>query len=196
MSLKIKHLSKSFGKKTIFRDFTFSFQERGIYAAVGESGIGKTTLLRIIAGLDKSFAGSVTGGGSSNVSYCFQEHRLFPSLTALDNVLKVSFKEEKEENKALARSMLTRLGFTEDDMLLKPKELSGGMRQRVAFSRAVLKKSPILLLDEATKELDSELASRVLEIIKEESKKRLVIFVTHKENEITELDAKIINLNL
>ena len=195
MSLTIKKLSKSFDKKTIFRDFSFSFQKRVIYAVTGDSGIGKTTLLRIIAGLDKDFSGEVTGGGASNVSYCFQEHRLFPTLSALDNVLKASFKEENEENKSAVIKLLSRLGFTDEDMLLRPDALSGGMRQRVAFARAILKKSPVLLLDEATKELDSELASTILEIIKEESEARLVIFVTHKSDEIESLNAKIIRLD-
>ena len=194
MILSIENLTKSFGKKTLFRDFAYSFERFGVYAISGESGAGKTTLLRIIAGLDKDFSGTVIGGGSENVSYCFQEHRLFPSLSALDNLTKVSFKEETEENKALAKDLLKRLGFTESDILLHPKELSGGMRQRVAFARAVLKKSKILILDEATKELDSALRDTVLEIIAEEAKNRLVIFVTHKSDEIDTLGAKIITL--
>lgn len=194
MSLKIKNLNKSFDKKTIFRDFTYYFADSGIYAVKGDSGIGKTTLLRIIAGIDKRYSGTVSGGGVKHVSFCFQEHRLFPSLSAFDNVLKLSFGEDTHHNRSLARNMLTRLKFTESDMLLKPDELSGGMKQRVAFARAVLKDSPILLLDEATKELDAELADTVLEIIAEQAKKRLVIFVTHKEEEITRLGAKIIQL--
>ena len=100
-----------------------------------------------------------------------------------------------EENKELTKSLLKRLKFSESDMLLRPEELSGGMRQRVAFARAVLKKSDVLLLDEATKELDSELADTVLQIIAEEAKKRLVIFVTHKKSESEILGAKAIKLN-
>lgn len=194
MILSIKNLTKSFGKKTLFRDLTYFFEDTGIYAVTGESGTGKTTLLRIIAGLDKDFSGTVIGGGSENVSYCFQEHRLFPSLSALHNLTKVSFREENEENQALAKNLLKRLGFTEADMLLHPKELSGGMRQRVAFARAVLKKSRILILDEATKELDPGLRDTVLEIIAEEAKDRLVIFVTHKSDEIDTLCAKTVTL--
>lgn len=194
MNLNIKNVTKSFDKKTLFRDFSFSFEENGIYAVTGDSGVGKTTLLRIIAGLDNDFSGEVENGGIGKVSYCFQEHRLFPSLSAFDNVYKVSFTEEREENKSAVKELLEKLNFSERDMLLRPDELSGGMRQRVAFSRAILKKSPILLLDEATKELDSELADKVLEIISEEAKKRLVIFVTHKPDEITKLGAKIIKL--
>lgn len=194
MSLTIKKLSKSFDKKTIFRDFSYSFDKCGIYAICGDSGVGKTTLLRIIAGLDSDYSGTVRGGGAFRVSYCFQEHRLFPSLNAFDNVFKVSFSEGGKENKASVKSILGRLNFSDEDMLLKPDELSGGMRQRVAFARAVLKKSDILLLDEATKELDSELANTVLQIIAEEAKKRLVLFVTHKPEEIEKLNAKIITL--
>lgn len=195
MSLKIKHLSKSFEEKTIFRDFAYYFQNTGIYALRGESGIGKTTLLRIIAGLDKQYSGTVVGGGLKHVSFCFQEHRLFPHLSAFDNVLKLSFSEDSEHNHELTKKMLQRLNFSENDMRLKPDELSGGMRQRVAFARAVLKKSKILLLDEPTKELDASLRDTVLEIIAEEAKERLVIFVTHKPEEIEILGAKVIELN-
>ena len=195
MSLSIKNVTKSFDKKTLFRDFSFSFEKIGIYAVTGDSGVGKTTLLRIIAGLDKDYSGTVEDGGIQRVSYCFQEHRLFPALSAFDNVFKVSFDEENEENKKLALNMLLELNFTKEDMKLRPDELSGGMRQRVAFARAVLRKSEILLLDEATKELDSELAEKVLEIISREAKKRLVIFITHKHDELAKLNAKIIELN-
>ena len=194
MSLVLENLTKSFGKKTLFRDFTYFFDDVGIYAVTGESGVGKTTLLRIISGLDKDFFGNVIGGGAENVSYCFQEHRLFPSLTALKNLTDVAFSEKNEENETLAKSLLSRLNFSESDMLLHQKELSGGMRQRVAFARAVLKKSKILILDEATKELDPALRDTVLEIIAEEAKKRLVIFVTHKAEEIELLGAKTVTL--
>lgn len=195
MGLRLKNLTKSFGKKTLFRDFSYTFDDTGIYAVTGASGVGKTTLLRIISGLDKEYDGEIIGGGISNVSICFQEHRLFPHLSALENIIKVSFAEENERNILESKALLKRLNFTEEDMHLTPSELSGGMRQRVAFARSVLRKSSILILDEATKELDSALVDTVLEIITEESKKRLILLVTHKDEEIERLDAKIINLS-
>lgn len=192
MSLVIKNLTKSFGEKVLFKDFSYSFDDTGIYILKGKSGIGKTTLLRIIAGLDTDYSGEIHGGGIQNVSFCFQEHRLFPLISAFNNILKVSFKEDSETNKELTRSLLSKLSFTDSDMKLSPEKLSGGMRQRVDFARAVLKKSKILILDEATKELDSALSEKILAIIKEESKKRLIIMVTHKEDEIEKLNAKVI----
>lgn len=194
MSLVLKNITKSFDKKLLFSNFSFSFNDSGIYAITGESGIGKTTLLRMICGLDKDFSGEIIGGGFENVSFCFQEHRLFPTLSAYDNVSKIAFKEETEESKENVRLILQKLKFTEADMNLYPEELSGGMRQRVAFARAILKDSKILILDEATKELDTNLVETVLEIIREIAKKRLVIVVTHKEQEIEKLGATTINL--
>lgn len=188
--LRLENISKSFDKKTIFRDFSYNFQDHGVYALCGKSGVGKTTLLRIICGLDKDYSGNVSGGGISNTSVCFQEHRLFPNLTSLDNILSVSFKAPDDTDKKRAKDLLSRLFFTESDMMLYPHELSGGMKQRVAFARAVLRKAPILILDEATKELDKRTAFEVLQIIKEEAKRRLVIFISHKEEEITELGAE------
>ena len=85
MSLIIKNLKKNFGRKIIFDNFSYSFNDTGIYALTGESGIGKTTLLRIIACLDKDFSGSIEA--PKKVSVAFQEHRLFPNLSALDNLI-------------------------------------------------------------------------------------------------------------
>lgn len=195
MPLILKKITKSFEQKNLFSDFNYTFGENGIYAITGESGIGKTTLLRMIAGLDNDYNGEIIGGGFANTSICFQEHRLFPTLTAIDNILEVSFKEKDDKARSKAYEIMKRLRFTEDDMKLYPHELSGGMRQRVAFARAILRDSKILILDEATKELDPALADIVLEIIKEQCKRRLVIIVTHKDSEITELGAIRIHLN-
>ena len=187
MALSIKSLKKSFGEKSIFKDFSYEFSDNGIYIISGDSGSGKTTLLRIISGLDKEYSGDVSGGGFDNVSYSFQEYRLFPMLTALKN-LTVVFHEPSDDDILSARELLSMLKFTESDMALYPRELSGGMKQRVSFARAVLKKSPILILDEPTKELDSEICRIIRKIIIEESKKRLVLLVTHRAEDVEGLE--------
>ena len=192
MALVIKNLKKNFGRKIIFHDFSYSFADRGIYALTGESGIGKTTLLRIIAGLDKDSSGEISG--AENISVAFQEHRLFPTVNAIDNVVLAISERKNEADVKRAFDMLKRLGFGDADMNLYPDELSGGMKQRVSLARAFLYDSKILLLDEPTKELDEENVSRVRAIIKELSKDRLVILVSHNNEDITALGAKVIDL--
>ena len=194
MSLELINLTKTFDQKTLFRDFSYKFQNNGIYLLKGDSGIGKTTLLRIIAGLDKDYTGKVITASESKISYCFQEYRLFPSLSAINNVFKVSFEVESCENLEKTVSLLSALGFSEADMKLKPSKLSGGMKQRIAFARAFLRHSSILLLDEPTKELDEGLSKKMIELIKMTSKDRLVIMVTHKNEEWADLNAIQINL--
>lgn len=178
MSLNIKILNKTFDNKVIFKDFSYEFLNTGIYILRGDSGSGKTTLLRIIAGLDKDFTGELLGGGISNVSFAFQEYRLFPALNVLENVM-IASKNESDVELEYAKTLLFNLGFTEDEISLYPGELSGGMKQRVSLARALLKSSPILLLDEPTKELDNSLINSLYKIISEESAKRLVIISTH-----------------
>ena len=194
MPLEIKKLNKSFATKLIFDNFSYSFSEKGLYAICGESGIGKTTFLRILAGLDKNYGGSISGLESSNVSYLFQEYRLFPNLTALDNILCAIEKKATEESRTKAIELLKKLKFSEKDMDLFPSELSGGMKQRVSFARAILKNAPILLLDEPTKELDPQICAIFHSLILEEAKKRLVILVTHKLEDINALNPIVINL--
>lgn len=190
MTLRIKNLSKSYGEKHLFSDFSYDFPERGICIITGASGIGKTTLLRMITGLDTEYSGEIENGGIGKISYMFQEYRLFPTLSALKNVVAVT--NETKEDESCARDLLTRLGFTSEDLGKKPHELSGGMKQRVAFARAVIKSAPILILDEPTKELDELSVNEMTKIIRSEGEKRLVLIVTHDDiSKISENYTKI-----
>ena len=193
MSLKIKNLTKSFGKKVIFSDFSYDFGDKGVYVLRGDSGIGKTTLLRMIAGLDKNFSGEIVGGGIGNVSFAFQEYRLFPELSALDNVMIASV-DNSDADRLEAVSLLSKLGFSTEDTSLFPSELSGGMKQRVSLARALLKKAPVLLLDEPTKELDPALCERVCEMIRKCAEERTVLLVTHKDSDAELLRGEQIDL--
>ena len=195
MKLEIKNLTKYFDDKCIFDSFSYSFSETGIYALVGESGIGKTTLLRIIASLDNSYReGEIVGGGVKNVSFAFQEYRLFPELSALENIIFTISDKKSEAVCEQAKKMLFRLGFNDTDMDLLPEELSGGMKQRVSLARAFLKEAPIILLDEPTKELDEKNTMIVKQIISELAKTKLVIMVTHNPDDIVDLCATKIQL--
>ena len=191
MGLKVNLRDKRFGRKIIFKDLSLDFPDTGLYVLAGVSGRGKTTLLRMISGLDTDFSGCIIGGGAKNVSYHFQEYRLFENLSALENITELSFNNEDKEDITLATDTLKALGFTDEDIHLRPSELSGGMKIRVSFARAVLKNAPVLLLDEPTKELDREAASSVCRMINDKAKNALVILVTH-ETELTFLDNPVI----
>ena len=186
MPLELKNISKHFENKAIFKDFSYRFGERGLYAIRGESGIGKTTLLRMIAGLDNDYSGNITGGGIGQVGFAFQEYRLFPTLNALQN-LHFAFSEAKSE--AECKEMLYSLGFSEADLRLYPDQLSGGMKQRISLARAFISGYPILLLDEPTKELDEKNAKVVRRMIKKLSAEKLIILVSHNDDDIAELSA-------
>ena len=183
MSIELKNLSKAFDGKKILDSFSYEFPQKGLVVLKADSGVGKTTLLRIISGLEKADSGEIIGVTADSVSYAFQEYRLFPQLNALENVLIASFKKagEKEEKSAVA--LLERLRLSKEELTKRPSELSGGMKQRINLARALLCDRPILLLDEPFKELDEELIRILTEIIYEQAQKRLVILVTH-QNEL------------
>ena len=172
--LEIKNLTKKYTNNYIFRDFSYQFKSHGTYLITGKSGSGKTTLMRIICGLDKKYDGEITGGGVSNCSVAFQEYRLFEQLSTVENVYL-----ENEKESARAKDLLLSLGFTDDDCRKSARELSGGMKQRVSIARAIFKSSPVLCLDEPTKEIGKENVKRLAELIAKEAEKRLVIVITH-----------------
>lgn len=193
MSLEIKNLTKRFGKKTIISELSYRFSDKGLYILRGKSGIGKTTLLRIIAGLDKDYSGEVIDGGVERISFAFQEYRLFPQLSALENVM-IASKDDSDANKSIAMDLLSQLGFSFEEMSLLSSELSGGMKQRVSLARAFMKNAPVILLDEPTKELDAILCRQVCEMIKKIAEDKLVILVTHRDDDISLLDGELIDL--
>ena len=188
--IEVKNLAKSFGKKNVLNNVSFSVPSTGGYAIAGKSGIGKTTLLRLIAGLEAPDAGTILTEGA-RISYKFQEPRLMNWLTALENVAIVV--EDKEKANEFALALLEKVGLS-DAASLYPDQLSGGMQQRVALARALAFEGDVLLLDEPFSAVDEETKKDLLSIVKQYSKTHAVILVTHDPDEIESLGATVIHL--
>ncbi len=186
----VKNISKSFGEKEVLRNLSFTVNHGEVIQIIGSSGIGKTTLLRLLCGLEKPDAGEIFGVSKTDISFLFQDDRLFPELNALENISIVIKDKSKKEK---ARRLLSDLGLNEKDILLYPSELSGGMRRRVAIARALAYDKPVLILDEALRGLDMENAENAARVIERESVGKTIIFVTHSEP-LTSLKFKALNL--
>jgi NitT/TauT family transport system ATP-binding protein len=183
-----RNISKSFGQKQVLSDFSASFPRGSVSAIMGASGCGKTTLLRIIAGLEKADSGEVLGINNSRVAFLFQDDRLFPWLTAKQNVEVVI-----KENKNLATELLTALGL-KNELNSYPAQLSGGMCRRVAIARALAYDSDVLLLDEALRGLDEKNIENTVSVIKAFAGDKTIISVTHAPSSLEENAEQILHL--
>lgn len=181
--IKLDKISKSFDGKKILNNFSCSISDTGITAVRGASGSGKTTLARIIAGLETADNGKISGLENKKVSFQFQEDRLFPYMTALENASVASDTDT-------AKSILIRFGL-ENDLDKKPNELSGGMCRRVSLARALAYGGDILILDEPFKGLDSETKEIVFTAVKEFSKNSCVLLITHDGEDLVNADSVI-----
>ena len=179
--LKFDNLTVRYGTQTVIDRLTFEIPEHRILAITGASGIGKTTLLNVIAGLKAPDGGRLLSS-APHCAYIFQEPRLFPWMTALENVATVC-NDPKRASELLQRF------FPDSDISEKyPSELSGGMKQRVSIARALAYDAPLLLMDEPFKGLDPELRQQVSRFLFESVRGKTVLLVTHDREDLQYCD--------
>ena len=190
--LELRNINKSFAGKQILTNFSLSIPEKQILAIVGPSGGGKTTLLRMLAGLETIDSGEIYYNGESLaidelekrnlLGFVFQDFQLFPHLSVLDNLTLSPIKTmsmEKEVAEKKARGLLEQLGLAGNADAF-PFSLSGGQKQRVALARAMMINPEIIGYDEPTSALDPELRLEVEKLILQNKERGMTqIVVTH-----------------
>ncbi|EFX56948.1 glutamine ABC transporter, ATP-binding protein GlnQ [Streptococcus sp. C300] len=190
--LELRNINKAFGGKQILTNFSLSIPEKQILAIVGPSGGGKTTLLRMLAGLETIDSGEIYYNGESLaidelekrnlLGFVFQDFQLFPHLSVLDNLTLSPIKTmsmEKEVAEKKARGLLEQLGLA-GHVDAFPFSLSGGQKQRVALARAMMINPEIIGYDEPTSALDPELRLEVEKLILQNKERGMTqIVVTH-----------------
>lgn len=190
--LEVRHLSKRFGQKEIFSDYNLVIPEGKIIAIVGQSGGGKTTLLRMLAGLEAIDSGQLIYNGEelpleelekrNLMGFVFQDFQLFPHLSVLENLTLSPIKTMQVSKAAAeekARGLLATLGLS-NHAAAYPYSLSGGQKQRVALARAMMIDPKIIGYDEPTSALDPELRREVENLILENRATGVTqIVVTH-----------------
>lgn len=187
--IRISNLTKAYGDTVVLSHFSAVFEKGKTTCIMAPSGKGKTTLLRILAGLEEADSGNIDGLQGLKKSMVFQEDRLCDNLSASANIRLVRqkrfFGKDKEAEAEIAEAMKA-VGLT--DCFQQPvREFSGGMRRRTALLRALYKDWDILFLDEPFKGLDEQTKTQVIRYTKEKCHGKTVIFVTHDPNEAAAL---------
>ena len=213
--LEIKNINKSYRvgdfEQKVLKDVSIKFRKSEFVAILGHSGSGKTTLLNLIGGLDRYDSGDIVINGKStknfkdkewdayrnnSIGFIFQSYNLIGHISILDNVemgMTLSGISKKTRRKK-AIEALNRVGLG-SHIHKKPNQLSGGQMQRVAIARALANDPDIILADEPTGALDSSTSKSIMDLIKEISKDKLVIMVTHNEDIANEYASRIIRLS-
>ena len=171
MMIELQGITKSFGALQVLKGVDLQVEQGEVVSIIGPSGAGKTTLLQIMGTLDRPDSGRVTIGGvaveqlkerelasfrNRHIGFVFQFHQLLPEFTALENVMIPAFiaGRTRKESEVEARKLLDFMGLTERAQH-KPKELSGGEKQRVAVARALINRPDVILADEPSGSLDT-----------------------------------------
>lgn len=198
MTIEIVNVTKKYGSKEIFTDLNLTFEAGKSYALIGGSGSGKTTLLNIIGRLEKIDSGKVLVDKQdiwktkertyfkNTIGYVFQNYSLIENKTVYDN-LKLLNKDKK-----FISEILEKVGLSRDYLKHKIYELSGGQAQRVAIARMLMKPRKIILADEPTGALDSEIGNEIINLLlSEATKDNYVIIATHDPAVYSKVDVII-----
>lgn len=212
--LELKNIVKKYNtggsEVEVLKSVNIHFRENEFVSILGASGSGKTTLLNIIGGLDKYTSGDMALMGRSTkefkdrdwdsyrngtIGFVFQSYNLISHLSVIENVkLALSISgHSNAENDEKAKKVLEDVGLAEH-LYKKPNQLSGGQMQRVAIARALVTDPKIILADEPTGALDSKTSVQIMELIKEISKTKLVIMVTHNPELAKEYSDRIVRV--
>ena len=188
--IQVSIASKSYGKTAILRDIQFEVAAGETVAIVGRSGIGKSTLLKLIAGTDTNYTGTIICSKSKAI--VFQEPTLLPWRTALQNITLV----HETSSISQARDVLARVGIAgKGDMF--PGQLSLGQQRRLSLARAFAGRPEVLIMDEPFVSLDSETANEMLSLTEMliRDTRPATVFVTHSEDEAHRLGDRILKLS-
>lgn len=198
MTIEIVNVTKKYGSKEIFTDLNLTFEAGKSYALIGGSGSGKSTLLNIIGRLEKIDSGKVLVDKQdiwktkertyfkNTIGYVFQNYSLIENKTVYDN-LKLLNKDKK-----IISEILEKVGLSRDYLKHKIYELSGGQAQRVAIARMLMKPRKIILADEPTGALDSEIGNEIINLLlSEAAKDNYVIIATHDPAVYSKVDVII-----
>ena len=186
--MRLEHIDFGYADNPIFTDFCLDMPDGRITAVLGDSGVGKTTLLHLLSGLVKPAQGDIP---ATRCAYMFQQPRLLPTLTVLDNVRLAAPNRDQDTAKQWLRAV--RL---QDAMTLYPHQLSGGMAQRVAMARAFAFGGDMLLMDEPFRGLDVALQARLHQVFLQlwQATNLTCVLVTHDIDEAVALGHKVVVL--
>lgn len=185
--ITLKNVSFSYDLTPVLNDFSVNIEKNSKICFFGKSGCGKTTLLRLILGLESPTSGEILKSGNLKASVVFQDNLLLNHKSVLDNITLMG------ADKATALYHLKELGL-ENEKNSKPSSLSGGMQRRVAIARALANEFDFLVLDEPFTGLDSENVKKTAQHILKVAGSKPIILVTHSLDEASLLNAKIHNL--
>ena len=212
--IELKNITKKYKSKKglsteALKGINIQFEEKGLVFILGKSGSGKSTLLNILGGLDNYTSGDllINGKSSKNFSnsdwdayrntymgFVFQEFNLIDNYTVYQNI-KLSLELQNiKPTKEEIQEVLNKVGL-KDVLNRKPNELSGGQKQRIAIARTLIKNSEIILADEPTGNLDSVTSKQIFDLLKELSKSKLIIVVTHDSESAQKYADRIINIS-
>ena len=187
--ITLHNIYKAYEGKTVLEDVCFSFPKGKLSIILAPSGTGKSTLFRLLMGLETPDSGKVCGLENQRISVVFQEDRLLPYLDAVQNIRLPSIGKKALPTHAQIEKSMQEIGLTACQNKTV-EELSGGMKRRVAILRALFTPCDVLLLDEPFKGLDEVTKLRTMQYVKREIEGKTTLMITHDKNEVEYMKAK------